>query len=125
MSEIFKEPARMVVPATLIGGSIGLFAAIRSLENVPPWIQKLIETQGSDFIVAFTVLGAVIYFSPRLIKALTDQAVALSIIAESMRGLPQKDHMKFEEILIGQEMLHRSLDRVHARLDALVKDGNG
>lgn len=123
MSDVITDKLRL--SAIFLGASVGGFIGVSTLREIPEWVQMLIRDQGSDFLVAFTVLGAVIYFSPRLISALQSQAVALSSLAESVKGLPQKDHMRFEELIIGQEMLNRSLDRVHERLDELNRDIHG
>jgi hypothetical protein len=116
----WKTPA-----AAAAGMAIGVFGALQFLSEVPPWVQHLIEMQGSDFLVAFILLGAAIYFAPRFLQAQTHQAIALASLADAVKNLPQKDQMKFEEILIGQEMLHRSVERLHARLDKIAGEYHG
>lgn len=119
MNEENGHAKKWTTPAAAIGATIGAFGAIHTLAEVPPWVQQLIREQGSDFFVAFVILGAAIYFLPRFLLAQTRQAVALTTLADAVKNLPQKDQMKFEEILIGQEMLHRSVERLHARLDEM------
>lgn len=121
MSESAAEQKHgWMTPAIAAGSAAGAFGAIYALAEIPPWVQRLIENQGSDFLVGFSILGAAIYFLPRFLRAQTHQAVALTSLADAVRNLPQKDQMKFEELLIGQEMLHRSVERLHARLDELT-----
>lgn len=102
-----------------LGSSLGSYAAVKMLGEIPSWAQELIKTQGSDFMVAFAFIIGSFFFAPRLITALKDQAVALASLADGVRVLPQKDSLKFEEILIGQEMLNGSIDRMHEAIRSL------
>lgn len=119
LADALKKSAPLIVGAAAVAGStLGA--------DLPPWAQKMLEQWGP----AGVLLLGIVWYIPRsavqdFIAAQKDQAVALTSVAESIKALPQKDHMKFEELLIGQEMLHRSLDRVHERLDGLAQVNDG
>lgn len=116
LAEIFKKFAPLWIGgAAFVSGAMGL--------ELPDWAIESLKQWGP----AAALLALFVWYVPRdsirdFILAQQAQAVALTSVAENLKSLPQKDHMKFEEILIGQEMLHRSLDRVHERLDGLTKD---
>lgn len=112
--------------ALLLGGSaIGSFAAIQTLAQVPPWIQTLIAERGLDYVFSFAILGTIVYLGPRFIASQKDQAVALTRLSSAVENLPQRDDMKFEAILIGQEMLNRSMDGLSERLRDIEVKING
>lgn len=119
ISEAVKKFAPLMFGfGALVGGALAI--------ELPPWAVKSLEQWGP----AAAIMLLILWYVPRdsikdFILAQQAQAVAMTSVAENIKALPQKDHMKFEEVLIGQEMLHRSLDRVHARLDGLVKDIDG
>lgn len=96
------------------------------MDFFPEWFGDALKPLGS--VAAF--VGLIVYyvprdFLPRFVRSQEAQASALTSLAENVKNLPQKDHMRFDEILIGQEMLNRSLDRVHARLDDLKRQSDG
>lgn len=108
-----------------LGSAIGAFAGVKALAEVPPWVQTLIADRGLDYVFSFAILGLLAMFVPSFVRTQKDQAVAMTSVAESLRGLPQKDEMKFESILIGQEMLHREVKRLHDRFDAIAEKIHG
>ncbi len=119
IADAVKKYAPLAIGAAAVAGTTaGL--------DLPPWAIDMLKQWGPAGVL---ILG-VGWYVPRtaikdFIEAQKGQAVALNSLAESVKSLPQKDHMKFEEILIGQEMLNRSLDRVHARLDEMVHERDG
>lgn len=88
--------------------------------TMPPWLTETLASLGS--VGAF--IGLMIYyvprdFLPRFVKSQETQAVAMASIAESLRSLPQKDDLKFQEIIVGQEMLNDRLDAIADKIDGL------
>ena len=108
----------------LLGGAA--FASGAMVVELPSWAIDSLRQWGP----AAALLLILIWYVPRsaiqdFISAQKEQAVALTSVAENIKALPQKDHMKFEELIIGQEMLNRSIDRLHDRLDDFTKGRDG
>ncbi len=105
--------------ATLAAGAVGIAAY-----GLPPWAIDMTKLWGPGFLMVLAVFAGIAYYVPRdLIKQFfqshKDQAVALTSLADAVKNLPQRDEMKFESVLIGQEMLSNSFNRMDGRLDKI------
>ena len=114
-----------VVPA-LLGGGVGAYVAIRMLSEVPPWIQHLIENQGSDFLVVVVFLGMALLFGPSFIRSQQDMAVAFSGIKDQMQIMNSQagklDEIKgmIEDLNLNQHVIIdrlRNMERASAQHD--------
>ena len=112
------------VAATLLGSSIGAYGAVRVLSEVPPWVQKLIENQGSDFLVIVVFLGGLIIFGPSFIKSQQDMAVAFGGIKDQLQAMNAQagklDEIKglLEDLILNQHVIVdrlRNIEVKHAR----------
>lgn len=123
MIEIVKADGRfmnrpyLAAPAALLGSSIGAFAALKSLDQIPLWAVKLIETQAVGMLGFLVLLGCMIYFAPQLIRAFNNQATAMTKVSSAMDSIAERGGRideKVDEILINQRLFV-------SRLDALKK----
>lgn len=105
--------------ATLAAGAVGIAAY-----GLPPWAIDMTKLWGPGFLMVMGVFGGVAYYVPRdmvprFLKSQEEQAVALGSLAESVKSLPQKDDMKFESLLIGQEMINDSIKGLTDRIETM------
>lgn len=111
--------------ATIIAAVAGSATGVISFD-FPPWVVKQIELGGSAIFVLFGVGALILRYIPsdtvpKAVKAVQDNAIALTSIAETLRSMPQKDDLKFESILIGQQMVHDDLERLNGRLGVIER----
>jgi len=114
MNGTITIPRRLTTPAALLGTSIGAFAAIKSLDQIPPWAVRLIETQAVGMLGFLVLLGCIIYFAPRLIGAIGEQAGALAQQAVAMQHVGDQ-----LQVMTGQA---GKLDEIMAKIEDVKFD---
>ncbi len=102
MTETAKDISKLTAPAALLGTSLGAFAAVRSLDQIPPWAVGLIETQAVGVVGFLVLLGFIAYFAPREINALQGVGLAMMSVAERL------------QVIISQSS---KLDEISAKID--------
>lgn len=117
LSDALKRYAPLGIGAAIAGAAgTGLIDI-----NLPPWVIDMLKQWGPAGVL---ILGFVYYVPrdslPALVRSQQAQAVAMTSIAESLRALPQKDDLKFQEIIVGQEMLNERLDTITDKIDRMM-----
>jgi hypothetical protein len=109
MSEPRQTIDRMrdIATAALPWGILGLLGASALGGNVSEGIHRLIQQNGAVLLL----VAIIIQYAPRAIDAQKAQASAMADLAAAVRNAPQRSDLKFDEILIGQQLI---LDRQEA-----------
>jgi len=118
VADLAKKYAPLLIGAGAVAASTQI--------DFPPWAIDMLKQWGPAGILILLFA----WYVPRtavteFISSQQAQAAALTALAENVKQLPQKDHMKFEEILLGQQMMLNSVDRLHNRLDGIEERFNG
>lgn len=111
-------------PAAL-GAAAGAVSAGAFSFDLPAWAVEMLRQWGPGGVL----IAGFAWYVPRssikdFFQSQKDQAVATQSLADAVKNLPQRDEMKFESILVGQEMLQRDVRRLHDRFDAMERRAN-
>ena len=81
------QPKNWTAPAAAVGAGLGFFTGIQALNDIPPWAQELIKTQGAELLVAavqISLLIAIVVYLPKFIIAQTSQALAIQHVGDQL-----------------------------------------
>ncbi|MDZ4373072.1 MAG: hypothetical protein U1C74_16835 [Phenylobacterium sp.] len=73
-------------------------------------------------VSALIVVGLILVgrqFIPRFLASQEKVAESLTGISQTLQHLPQRDEFKFQELVIGQELIHQWITTVDKRLDRM------
>jgi len=106
MSEVAgQQPKNWTAVGAAAGAGVGVFAGVQALNDIPPWIQELIKTQGASLLVAavlIALLWVMIRGGSQFIKAQTAQALAMQKVGDQL------------QVMTGQS---GKLDEISAKLE--------
>ena len=103
-----------------LGVAAGAVSAGAFNFDLPAWAVEMLKQWGP----AGVLIAGFAWYVPRrslsdFFQSSKDQAVATQSLADAVKNLPQRDEMKFESIIVGQEMMHREIKRLHERFDII------
>lgn len=119
-----KFSKMMPAAAAGLGSLAGTYMAVQSLSEVPPWVQKLIETRGLDFITAVLVIVGAFYFLQALTNALAEIAIAqtkMAVVMDRIAGQETRTEQVVAECLINDRILVQRVEGVSREVQDVQK----
>lgn len=93
---------------------------LSSLSGIPPevllWGPGIVILIGLFLLVKYTVPKN---FFGRFVEAQERQAGAIEHLTTALKELPRRDEFKFQELLIGQQMIDERIEGLDKRLDRI------
>ena len=100
---------------------VGLAAmtGVAAFGNVGPEMMKLLLQWGPGLLIFLTIvqhLPSLVRAQQAQAAANQQQAVAMVSLASELQNLPRRDDMKFQDLLIGQELIIKDLAELKRRI---------
>jgi len=107
------ERARHAAQEFLPWAALAVFTGAAIWADIGPEMRELLFKWGPGLLIFLVIAQHV----PTLVRAQARQADAMGAVARQLEDLPRRDELKFQDVIIGQELILRELADVKARLD--------
>jgi hypothetical protein len=109
------ERTRALAKELLPWGALAAFTGAAVWGDVGPEMRELLLKWGPGLLIFLVIAQSV----PPFVRAAQKQADAMAMLARELHEVPRRDEFKFQDLLIGQELILREL----AELKKRVPDG--